>query len=140
AYTFLQTSMAANNQFDPAQMTKPTAPGMYVTYTLARVHSALSKAGVPLDAGEPPADLSDGDVRLLGWASYAAFHLHQAAEGKDPAPLAKCLLALVKELGAAYAKQSIKGGPVGFQYAVARAYQALENGLVLLGLFPLHEV
>jgi arginyl-tRNA synthetase len=140
AYTFLQTSMAANNQFDPAQMTRPAAPGMYVTYTLARVHSALSKAGVPLDAGTPPAHLADGDVKLLGWASYADFYLHKAAEGKDPAPVANYLLALAKELGAAYAKQSIKGGPAGFQFAVARAYQALENGMALLGLFPLREV
>jgi len=61
-------------------------------------------------------------------------------QGKDPAPLANYLLTLAKGLAKVYAKQSIKGGPPGFQYAVARAFRTLERGMVTLGLFPLHEV
>jgi arginyl-tRNA synthetase len=140
AYTFLQAAMASNNKFDPVSMTKPTAPGMYLSYTLAKVHSALAKGGVPLDAGQPPSGLTDGDVKLLGLAAYADFYLHSAAESKDPAPLANYLLTLAKGLAKVYAKQSIKDGPAGFQFAVAQAFKTLEKGMTTLGLFPLHEV
>jgi arginyl-tRNA synthetase len=139
AYSFLQASMSSNNVFDPVSMTKPTAPGMYLSYTLARVHSALSKAGVSLDAPAPAA-LTDGDVKLLGLAAYFDFYLHSAVQAKDPAPLANYLLSLAKGLAKVYAQQSIKNGPAGFQFAVTQAFQALEKGFVKLGLFPLPEV
>ena len=58
---------------------------------------------------------------------------------KDPAPLANYLPALARGLATAYAKQSIKNGPAGFQFAVSRAFQTLEQGIATLGLFPLHE-
>jgi arginyl-tRNA synthetase len=139
AYSFLQTAMGSNSRFDPVRMTRPTAPGMYLTYTLAKVHSALVKGGVPLD-GDPPADLADGDVKLLGLAAYAGYYQNQAGQMKDPASLANYLLTLAKGLGTVYAKQSIRGGTPGFQYAVALAFRTLEKGMVALGLFPLHEV
>jgi arginyl-tRNA synthetase len=140
AYGFLQQGLASSSKFDPVRMTKPSAPGMYLSYTLAKVHSALAKAGVPLDAGEPLAHLADGDVALLGLAAYAGYYRHEAAGEKDPAPLANYLLTLAKGLANAYGKQSIKGGPPGFQFAVARAFKALQEGMVTLGLFPLHQV
>jgi arginyl-tRNA synthetase len=140
AYGFLQKGLSSSSKFDPVQMTKPSAPGMYLSYTLAKVHSALVKAGIPPDVAEPPPSLADGDVKLLGLAAYAGYYLHQAREGKDPAPLANYLLMLAKGLANVYAKQSIKGGPAGFQYAVAQAFQALQLSMVTLGLFPLHEV
>ena len=62
------------------------------------------------------------------------------AQEKDPAPLANYLLTLARGLANAYGKQSIKGGPPGFQFAVAGAFQALQEGMVTLGLFPLHQV
>jgi arginyl-tRNA synthetase len=139
AYTFLQASMGSNNKFDPVQMTKPTAPGLYVTYTLAKVHSALSKAGVPLEM-EKPSHLSDGDVALLGLAAYSTYYLYSARETKDPAPLANYILTLAKGLAKVYAKQSIKNGPAGFQFAVLTAFKVLKEGFVKLGLFPLLEV
>lgn len=139
-YSFLQAARASNNQFDPVAMTKPTAPGMYLTYTLARICSALNKGGISLDAQEPPSSLTDGDVKLLGLAAYADFYLHAAVEAKDPAPLANYLLKLAKGLAKVYAQQSIKDGSAGFQFAVWKAYQTLEEGMKQLGLFPLHEV
>jgi arginyl-tRNA synthetase len=140
AYAFLQTAMTSNNKFDPVKMTKPTAPGMYLSYTLAKVHSALNKGGVYQAAAVPPSHLTDGDVKLLGLAAYLDYYQYQAAATKDPAPLANFLLTLAKGLAKVYAKQSIKDGPEGFQFAVAQAFQALEKGMVTLGLFPLHEV
>lgn len=139
AFTFLQSAMASNTKFDPVTMTSPQAPGMYVTYTLAKVHSALSKAGVPLDTDQPP-ELSLGDVELLGWAAYAGFYEQKAVQAKDPAPLANYLLTLAKQLSKLYAKQSIKGGSAGFQFAVGQAFRTLKNGMEMLGLFPLCEV
>jgi arginyl-tRNA synthetase len=83
AYSFLQAAMASNNKFEPVQMTKPTAPGMYLTYTLAKIHSALNKGGVLIDADEPPACLTEDDVRLLGLAAYSDFYLHNAVAAKE---------------------------------------------------------
>lgn len=139
AFSFLKSAMGSSTKFDPVRMTRPTAPGMYLTYTLAKVHSALTKGGVPLD-GEVPTQLDESDVRLLGLAAYADYHHFQSAQAKDPAPLADYLLTLAKGLAAVYAKQSIKNGLPGFQYAVARAFKTLEEGMVTLGLFPLHDV
>ncbi len=140
AYSFLQMAMESSNRFDPVQMTKPTAPGMYLTYTLARIHSALAKGSIPLDAIEPPACLTETDVGLQGLASYSEFYLYQAVETKDPAPLANYLLTLAKGLAKVYAKHSIKAGTAGFQFAVSGAFQTLKQGMTMLGLFPLHEV
>jgi arginyl-tRNA synthetase len=139
AYSFLKTAMGSNTRFDPVQMTKPTAPGMYLTYTLAKIHSALAKGGVPLDDNQPPS-LAETDVKLLGLAAYAGYYQHMAAQAKDPAPLAGYLLSLAKGLAMLYAKQSIKDGASGFQFAVAQAFKTLQKGLVSLGLFPLLEV
>jgi arginyl-tRNA synthetase len=140
AYGFLQTGLSSSSKFDPVEMTKPTAPGMYLTYTLAKVHSALAKGGVPMDPVGPESHLTAVDLKLLGLAAYADYYEYQAAQGKDPAPLANYVLVLAKGLAKAYAKQSIKGGPPGFQFAVAKAFRTLEKGMVTLGLFPLHEV
>jgi arginyl-tRNA synthetase len=140
AYSFLQTAIGSSTKFDPVQMTKPTAPGMYLTYTLAKVHSALQKGGVPLEGDEPPSHLADGDVKLLGLAAYAGYYQYQAAQTRDPAPIAGSLLTLASRLAKVYARQSIRGGPAGFQFAVAQAFQTLAKGMVLLGLFPLREV
>jgi arginyl-tRNA synthetase len=140
AYSFLQTALGSSTRFDPVRMTRPTAPGMYLTYTLAKVHSALAKGRVPLDADETPSHLTDGDVGLLGLAAYADYYEYQAAQAKDPAPLANYLLTLAKGLAKAYGKQSIQGGSPGFQFAVAQAFRTLGGGMVALGLFPLQEV
>jgi arginyl-tRNA synthetase len=113
---------------------------MYLTYTLARVHAALAKGGVCLDMAVPSSVLADGDVKLLGLTAYGDYYLHKAVQAKDPAPLANYLLPLAKSLAKVYAKQSIKGGSAGFQFAVSQAFMALERGMVTLGLFPLHEV
>lgn len=137
AATFLKSARATSTRFDPDAMTRPAAPGMYLTYTLAKVHSALTKAGVPLDSTESPADLTDGDVALLGLAAYADYYRLASAEAKDPAPLANYLPALAKGLAKAYARRTIRGGPAGYQYAVSRAYQALSAGMATLGLCPL---
>jgi hypothetical protein len=47
---------------------------------------------------------------------------------------------LNKRLHVGHLKNLAKGGPAGFQFAVAKAFQGLEHGLLTLGLFPLHEV
>ena len=80
------------------------------------------------------------DVRLLGLAAYSDYYQYQAAQAKDPAPLANYLLTLAKGLATVYAKQSIKDGSAGYQFAVSQAFGALERGMVTLGLFPLHQV
>jgi hypothetical protein len=72
--------------------------------------------------------------------SYSGYHLHKAVEAKDPAPLANFLLTLAKGLANVYSKKSIKDGSAGFQFAVSRAFQTLEEGMAKIGLFPLHEV
>jgi arginyl-tRNA synthetase len=140
AYSFLQKTLASSSKFDPVQMTKPAAPGMYLTYTLAKIHSALARGSIALEPVDPPTELADDDVALLGLAAYGDYYHHQAAEALDPAPLANYLLVLAKGLAKVYAKKSIKDGTAGFQFAVAQAFQALQQGMVALGLFPLYEV
>jgi arginyl-tRNA synthetase len=140
AFTFLKTALSSNTKFDAVQMTKSSSPGMYLNYTLAKVHSALVKAGFTSSSSVPPPELSGTDVSLLGLASCSEFYLNAAAQAKDPAPLANYLLTLAKGLAKVYARQSIKDGSPGLQFAVSQAFKTLQKGMVTLGLFPLHEV
>ena len=48
AWNFLHVSRSQNVKFSPKEWTKPESPGMYITYTYARLKSALKDGIVPI--------------------------------------------------------------------------------------------
>lgn len=144
AYNVLALPMlmtaSTTSKFDVAALTKSSSPGLYVSYTLAKVGSALTKAGVPDDLTAGPDDLTSADVALLGAASYADYYTYLAVTSKSPMPLANYLPVLAKALATAYSAGSVVNGAPGYQYAMLKGYQALKAGMLNLSLKPLAKV
>ena len=136
AWQFNSTSLAGNTSYNLAQWAKPQSPGLYVTYTYAKVMSALAKAGEPGD----PSQMSGDDVRLAGYANYFDHFLGKARQEMQPSPLAHFAVALAKKLANAYGKQKIAGGPKGFIHAVAHGAGTLKKCMEALSMYPLASV
>lgn len=134
AWNFLSPSRSHTVKYDPEKWTNPDQPGLYITYTYARMKSAL--------AGYDPVlnELNEFDVELLGTTSYSSFYEQQCIENMDSSPLANFALTLAKKLNLAYQKEKIQGGRPGFQYAVFTATKTLGRVLRLLGMFEIEKV
>lgn len=136
AWNFLSVSRTKNVSFAVDSWTSANSPGMYVTYTYARVMSALDGSRVD----QQPAILTDKDIALLGISSYFNYYLDKAVATMDPIHLAQYSLSLAKALTASYNEEKISGGRLGHRFAVTTAANALCKCLSLLGLFPLVRV
>jgi arginyl-tRNA synthetase len=137
AWNFLQRERSKDVKFQVEEWTKPDQPGLYITYTLARVNKALE--GIPVDH-EWLRDLEDGDVELLGHAAQHSFYLNEAIQKIDPAPLAHFAMDLARRLGNVYHKERIRGGRPAFCASVRYANTILFQTMEWLGMFPLETV
>lgn len=138
-WNFLHCARSQNVKFDPEKWTKPDSGGMYISYTYARVCSALAGLGY-LAYPEPPGDVTQADADLLGYAGYAKYYHGRAVQQMDPAPLANYALDLARRLGRAYHTEQIRDGRQAFQYAVTHAGIALKVVMNRLGMFTLENV
>lgn len=134
AWNFLKTTRPKNVMFNPEEWTKNDSPGMYISYTFARVHKALK--GIVGDVSQ----VTDQDVRLLGAAAYKEYYLARSQELMDASPLANYTLDLAKEITRAYHSEKIIGGRPGFQFAIQHANLTLSLCMHYLGMKPLQEV
>jgi arginyl-tRNA synthetase len=143
AWNFLHTSREQNVKYDAEGWTDPDAPGMYITYTYARIMSALSARdlslnGIPIGMGSH--EFVKEDIELLGYASYWKYYHQRAIVNIDPAQLANYAHNLAKKLNLAYHREKIVGGRPAFQYAVERAVITLGNVMTQLTMFTLPKV
>lgn len=143
AWNFLHVSRNHNVKYDPVAWTKVDAPGMYITYTYARIKSAL--AGCDLQSWskqnpDPQYDLTQADIELLGFAGQYVYYKNLSLSKLDPASLANYTYELAAKLGSAYHAEKIQGGRCGFGYAVDVACDALHSCMTDLGMFPLKTV
>jgi len=137
AWNFLHVSRTQNVTFDPAKWTHPDSPGMYITYTYARVASALKKAIIETAHRD---EFTEGDIALLGMTSYLPYWLNRSYETMNFAGLANYVHDLARRLVNAYHAESIKDGRVGFKAAVFTAFTCLGQTMNHLGMFPLEQV
>ena len=119
AWNFLRVSRSQDLKFEPEIWTSPMCGGMYITYTYARIFSALQDTSI-----EPFSDTSvshmdlwikqgfkncgwEGfypfthwrglekiDYQLLGFASQSVYWKYQSQTALDPAPFANYLFEL----------------------------------------------
>lgn len=134
AWNFLKTNRGKNVMFKPEDWTKNDSPGMYISYTYARVGKAINGL---MGATTP---LTEADIRLLGVASYKEYYLARAQELMDASPIANYALDLAKEMTQAYHHEKIIGGRPGFQFAMRRAHGTLGLCMDYLGMKQLKEV
>jgi len=140
AWNFLHCSRKSDVKFDVDSWTKPDSQGLYVTYTLARIVGAHMH-GITEKTWKPaPENFTEHDIKLMGFASYAAYYKQRSIELLDPSPLANYASDLAKKLGSTYHSARIATGDPGLQFAVDYAYHALGDTMILLGMFPLTAV
>lgn len=111
AWNFLHVARGKNVKFVPEEWTKPEAPGMYITYTYARVKSALyvQKGERPLFVDEEDQTITQADADLMGFADQYKWAVQRSVDGLDPAILANFAHDLAAKLGVAYHAEKIKG-------------------------------
>jgi hypothetical protein len=138
AWNMLQASRETNIKFEAEKWTNADSPGMYISYTFARVFSALSAGGILVgNFVEPETDL---DLRLIGLSSYYNYYHQRAAKSFDPAPIANYSLELAKLITSAYSKERINGGRPPFQYAIGKATDTLAECMYDLTMYDLKTV
>lgn len=144
AWNFLHVSRQQNVKFDPIKWTSTDAPGMYISYTFARINSALNAASVAgqlCSIVQPNHEsLTDLDVKVLGWLSYADYWVHKSIEALDPAPLANYAYDLCVVLTQAYNSENIVGGRPVFHWVMIKALYSLHIVISKLGMFSVQRV
>jgi arginyl-tRNA synthetase len=140
AWNFLRLGREKNVKFDPDDWSKPDSPGLYITYTVARVERALKKAGYDGHIDINKTELSDKDAELAGFAEYFNHYLDIARNTMDPAPVANYALELAKKISKVYKEEKFIGGRDGLIAAVQHANNALKKAMQVIGMFILDEV
>lgn len=138
AWNLLAAGRATNVKFEPESWVKPEAPGMYCSYTWARLNSAL-------DGDDEEVDGSFGDEKkmefhhaeLAGYSQYHLYHIGKTHETMDPAGLANYLYELCRRATKAYHNERIRGGHPGFRFAISQCKLAIEECMSTLGMFPI---
>lgn len=146
AWNMLHAARQTNIKFEAEKWTRTEAPGMYITYTYARVVSALKCADRP--DGRPTAfwdhsyfgDVTEEDAKLLGLAEQYTYYHGRAVELMDPAPIANFAHDLARAIGAAYEKEHIRDGRSAFYAAMSHAAWRLRQCIYGLGMFCVTEV
>jgi len=142
AWNFLHVTRGKNVKFDPVEWTSPDSPGMYISYTYARLCSAVQKAiDSKADYTEPKQeDLTELDIGVLGYLEYGHYWMRRSIENMDPAPFANYLYDLCQVLTNAYNKERICGGRQAFYWTMRHATVSLISYMSWIGLFPIAKV
>lgn len=135
-WNFLRVNKGHDVTFDEQKWTHDDAPGLYITYTYARLLKTLE------GNFEQPYDpnLTQQDIELIGISEYYKHWLNKAIINLDTAPLANFVYDLARALGVAYHTETIVNGRKAWRFAVSYATKVLKQTMELLGMFTLTEV
>lgn len=142
AWNMLQSAREKDIKFEVENWVRPEAPGMYITYTYARICSALgNQYPSPLSGlTKVDAEFLDEDIKLMGFAAQAEFWTHKSRKSFNPAPLANFAFDLARELTAAYNREKVSDGRKAFKLAMRQSAWVLQQCMHSLGMFPLVNV
>lgn len=141
-WNFLKAKRTKDIKFNEDEWCKTESPGMYISYTLARIYSALKLAGQQIGC---PAllnkdEVDEIDIPTFAIAEYAQYYLQQAIDMMDPSPIANYIESLCSHLNYKYQQEQIVGGRASFQKAIFNAYLVLNEMMGKLGMFTLEKV
>jgi len=155
-WNLLHVSRDRDLRFDPESWTKPESPGLYITYTVARVKKALeAEINRRLQDSEWTAALSDNkyqffkydpatakecDYKLIGLSQQSHYWIDRSVEKLDPAGFANHLYDLAIALNEAYTQERILEGRDTFLYALDQTVSDLSVYMYELGMFEIDEV
>lgn len=137
SWQFNSAQIATNTKFVPEQWAKPESPGLYCSYTLARIGKALS-AATSLPFHQPK--IEEEDVPLLAESQYLNHAINKAQQAKEPLHLANYVLTLSRTLSNRYKARSISEGTPSYQWSIQTGFKSLATAMTLLGMHPLKEV
>ena len=135
-------------KFEIEKWTNPDSPGLYITYTWARINKALNvRSGLEYDLHEIERHIRDMDeefhqvdLEILSLADQHKYWRLQAWKNIDPTTLASFAHDLARKLGSVYHQERIDGGRQAFRLALLYANTVLKKTMVWLGMFPLTDV
>jgi arginyl-tRNA synthetase len=136
AWNMLSTGRSTNIKFDPEAWVKPEAPGMYCSYTWARLESALEGSDQEVDGTYGnESEMNQSDAELAAFSQYSVYYIAKSGETMDPAGLANYLYELCRAATKAYHSERIREGRPGFRFAVSQCKLAIEECMEALGMF-----
>ncbi len=153
-WQMLSVSRSQNVKWNVDEWCRPESSGLYITYTNARVYSALLAASshddiMTMNALEQIAskhhtglrkEMTDLDLTLAGWCEYARYHHAEALKKMDPCVIAHYVHDLARVLGKAYHAEKMDGGRLPFIVFMARGLMYLRAGMKGIGMFMPNEV
>lgn len=148
AWNFLHVSRGNDVKFEVEKWTNPDSPGLYITYTWARINKALNvRSGLEYELHEIERHIKDMDeefhqvdLEILSLADQHKYWRLQAWKNIDPTTLASFAHDLARKLGSVYHQERIDGGRQAFRMALLYANTVLKKTMVWLGMFPLTDV
>ena len=138
AWQFNSAQVSTNTKFVPQDWAKPEAPGLYCTYTLARIGKALGEKVRHIESSFP--EVEEKDLPLLVLSQQIHYYIQKAQETKEPHHVANYALQLSRMLSNRYKAESIKDGSKSYQYAIREGYLALKTAMETTGMHPLETV
>jgi arginyl-tRNA synthetase len=130
AWQFNSSAVSGMTKFNLQQWAKAESPGLYVSYTYAKLMSAIGKA----TEHPEPVGLTVADANLLGIAGQYAYHFAKAQQAMQPCHVAQYALTLAKKLASYYGVHSIKDASPSTLYAVTTATGALGQCMANLSM------
>jgi arginyl-tRNA synthetase len=150
AWNMLHASRPTNLKFEVEKWVRTESPGMYITYTYARVLSALNynrlesradlNAVLASDGNLYQEGLTEEDAKLLGLAEQYVYYHYKAVEQLDPAPLANFAHDLARAISVAYESETIRDGRPAFVKTMAHMLGRLECCMDDLGMYCIDSV
>lgn len=134
AWNFLRVNRSKDVKFNVEAWTSPESPGLYVTYTYARLLSALGSVPDPVKPD------NETDFALLSFTKYLDYAKYCSQVTMDLAPIAEFIHDLARMVAGFYHQERIADGRPSFRYAVYQTTQTMKEAMRLLGLFPLESV
>jgi len=153
-WNFLSVSRKKNVQFDPENWTKSESPGMYISYTYARMMSAIKKASEHMDNGGhmhihqvnheellfKSNNLTEEQIAFLGFLSYFEHYKNICARDMDTCKLAKYTHNVAKKLTAMYNKHKIMGADETTTSLFIHAARRLKVCMNHLNMYAIEEI
>lgn len=124
---FLMTARETNLKFDPKLWSNPNSPGLYITYTYARLYSVLSKLTIQFSTY-----VEEKDIPLRASVAYSSYYFSLAVNKLDPVFIAQHTFNLCKEINAVYERERILDASESTIYSLKLASEVLEKLMYLL--------
>ena len=143
AWQFNSAAVGKNTILDIENWCNVTSPGIYISYTYARIRKALGPRLFGIEGGKnliPFVKFTLEDAQLAGYASQYQFYWQKAIKENEPVHIAQFTLRLAKKLSEIYGRVHIREAEKGFLFALQYALNILGFCMNLLSMKVMDEI